>query len=78
LAWEEEVSKLLDQYNANSGNLIRAQDSVKSRAPSALFQGENRSKKVLLIPDHISSCEGLGLEQEEDDQKRTFLQITGV
>jgi hypothetical protein len=70
LARDAELTRLLDRYNADSEDMLQAQDAVNSRVPSSAsnsFQGENRLKKVNLIPDFITSCSGIGLEEEDDE-----------
>jgi hypothetical protein len=67
LARDEELSRLLDQYNQGGDDLLRAQDAVNARASVESGQGESKVKKVLLIPDYISSCQGLGQDEEDDE-----------
>jgi hypothetical protein len=67
LARDVELSRLLDTYNSEgSADLLKAQDAVNSSlSVPAVYQGEVKQKKPLLIPDFITSCRGLG--REEDD-----------
>jgi hypothetical protein len=67
LARDVELSKLLDQYNANesAGELLRVQDRVNSSVGSQSAQGEPKVKKAYQIPDFITSCDGLGTEEED-------------
>jgi hypothetical protein len=64
LARDSELSRLLDQYNQDEspGELLRVQDQVNSRVG---VHGELKVKKSLQIPDYITSCDGIG-EEEED------------
>jgi hypothetical protein len=66
LARDAELSHLLDTYNSEgSGDLLKAQDVVNSSlSESAQLQGEARREKPLLIPEFITSCRGLGKEDD--------------
>jgi hypothetical protein len=65
-----ELSKLLDRYNADesAGEQLRVQDRVNSSLGAHAdqgLQGEQKVKKAYQIPDYITSCEGLGAEEED-------------
>jgi hypothetical protein len=64
LARDNELSRLLDQYNQDEspGELLRVQDQVNTRLGA---QGELKLKKSLQIPDFITSCDGIGDEEED-------------
>jgi hypothetical protein len=40
---------------------------VNARVLGVTSQGENKLKKVLLIPEHISGCEALGQDMDKDE-----------
>lgn len=65
LSRDAELSRLLDEFNTDGADkLLRAQDTVNARIGQL---GEQKSKKFLAIPDFITSCDGLALEEEEDE-----------
>jgi hypothetical protein len=67
LSRDRELSRLLDQYNADesSGDLLRVQDRVNSCVGDQGASGEQKLKKVYQIPDYITSCDGLAQEDED-------------
>jgi hypothetical protein len=66
LARDRELARLLDEYQDDeSGDLLRAQDTVNARSLGSITQGELRQKKPLLIPDYITSCHGIGQDDED-------------
>jgi hypothetical protein len=67
LSRDSELSRLLDEYNTDSDDLIRAQDSVNSRLSVPVLQGEIRSKKALSIPDFVRTSRGVGVVEEDDE-----------
>jgi hypothetical protein len=68
LARDRELARLLDEYKDDeSGDLLHAQDAINARSLGSISQGEKGLKKPYLIPDYITSCHGIG--QDDDDIK---------
>ena len=67
LARDSELTRLLDEYNTNSRELLQAQDSVNARLVSSNVQGEQKVKKALSIPDYIRTSRGVGITEEDDE-----------